>query len=139
MGLFQSSSIRWGLFYVWLYDQFRKKCHKVLRRRCLSLSQRCICYVQQNAGSSLRVQSVSLCLFIEELSPLMLRDIKDLWLLLPIIFVLRVAITFVWLSSFGFVERRLLSCFFLGCSFPPCVGVFHLLSILGLDLRKDIV
>ena len=38
---------------------------------------------------------------------------------------------FVWLSSFGFVER-FLSCLFLGCSFSPCVGVFHLLSFLGL-------
>jgi hypothetical protein len=28
---------------------------------------------------------------------------------------------------------------FLGCSFPPCVGVFHLLSFVGLDLWKDIV
>jgi len=46
---------------------------------------------------------------------------------------------FMWLSSFGFVESRLLSCFFLGCTFPPCVGVFHLLSFVGLDLWKDIV
>jgi hypothetical protein len=26
---------------------------------------------------------------------------------------------------------------FLGCSFPPCVGVFNLLSFVGLDLWKD--
>jgi hypothetical protein len=45
---------------------------------------------------------------------------------------------FVWLSLFGFVER-LLSCYFLGCTFPPCVGIFHLLSFIGLDLWKDIV
>jgi hypothetical protein len=39
-------------------------------------------------------------------------------------------------SSFGFVERRLLSCFFLGCSFPTCVGVFHLLSFVGLVVER---
>ena len=59
-------------------------------------------------------------------------------MLLPVIFVVRGGIMFVWLSSFGFVER-LLSCFFLGCSSPPCVGVFHLLSFEGLGLWKDVV
>jgi hypothetical protein len=43
---------------------------------------------------------------------------------------------FVWLSSFGFVERRLL---FLGYSFPPCVRVYHLLSFVGLDLWRNIM
>ena len=57
--------------------------------------------MQQNVGSCSRSQSVSLCLFIGELSPLMLRDIKEQWLLLPVIFI------FVWLSSFRFVERLL--------------------------------
>jgi hypothetical protein len=33
---------------------------------------------------------------------------------LPVIFVVRDEILFVWLFSFGFIERRLLSCFF-GC------------------------
>jgi hypothetical protein len=42
----------------------------------------------------------------------MLIDIKEKWLLLPVIFVVRGGIMFVWLSSLGFVERRLLSCFF---------------------------
>ena len=57
-------------------------------------------------------QSISLCLFIGELSPLILRDSKERYLLLPVIFVVRSEIVFVWLSSFGSVERRLLSCFF---------------------------
>ena len=48
-----------------------------------------------------------------ELSPLILRDIKEKSLLLPVIFVVRVGILFLWLSSFMFVER-LLSCFFKG-------------------------
>jgi hypothetical protein len=38
--------------------------------------------MQQHAGSCLHIQSVSLCLFIGVLSPLMLRDIKDICLLL---------------------------------------------------------
>ena len=55
--------------------------------------------------------SVSLCLFIGELSPLILRDIKEKYLLLHVIFVVRVGILFLLLSSFRFVEG-LLSCFF---------------------------
>ena len=90
--------------------------------------------MQQNAGSCVYIQSVSLCLFIGELSPLILRDIKEKSLLLPVIFVVRVGILLMWLSSFRFVERLL----FLGCSFTPCVGVFHLLSFVELDLWKDI-
>jgi hypothetical protein len=59
----------------------------------------------------LHSQSISLFLFIGELSPLILRDIKEKSLLLPVIFVVRVGILFLWLSSFKFVEE-LLSCFF---------------------------
>ena len=67
--------------------------------------------MQQNVGSCLCSQSVSLCLFIGELSSMILRDIKEKFLLLPVIFVLSVGILFLWLSSFRFVEG-LLSCFF---------------------------
>jgi hypothetical protein len=38
---------------------------------------------------------LSLCLFIWELSPLILRDIKEKSLLLPVIFVVRVGILFM--------------------------------------------
>jgi hypothetical protein len=48
--------------------------------------------------------------FIGELSPLILRDIKEKSVLLPVIFVVRGRILFMWLSSFRFAER-LLSCF----------------------------
>ena len=41
--------------------------------------------------------------FIEEFSPLILRDIKEKSLLLPVIFLVRVGILFMWLSSFRFV------------------------------------
>ena len=74
------------------------------------------------------MQSLGLCLFVGELIPLMLRDIKGKSLLLPVIFVVRVGILFLQLSSFRFVEE-LLSCFFLGHNFPPCVGVSPLLSL----------
>ena len=56
-------------------------------------------------------QSVNLCVFIGDLSPLILRDINEKQLLLPIIFVVKVGILFLWLSSFSFVEG-LSSCFF---------------------------
>jgi hypothetical protein len=59
---------------------------------------------QQNLASNL-------CLFIGELSSLMLRNIQEKWLLLPDIFAVISGIMFVCLSYFGFVER-LLSCFF---------------------------
>jgi hypothetical protein len=45
---------------------------------------------------------------------LILRDIKEKRLLLPIIFVVRGVILFMGASSFWFVKRRLLSCFFQG-------------------------
>jgi hypothetical protein len=65
--------------------------------------------MQQNVGPCLCNQSVSLCLFIGDLSPLILRDIKEKLLLLPVIFVVRVGILFMWLSSFRFVERYFLA------------------------------
>ena len=60
----------------------------------------------------LHIQSISLYHFIGELIPLRLGDMKDQCLLIPVIFVVRGRIMFVWLSSYGFVERRLISCFF---------------------------
>jgi Ethanolamine utilization protein EutJ (predicted chaperonin) len=54
--------------------------------------------------------------------------------------VVRDGIMIVWLSSFEFVEKKKITLlFFLGCSFPHCVGIFHLLSFVGLDFWKDIV
>jgi hypothetical protein len=65
----------------------------------------------QNAGSCLRIQSVSLSLFIGELSSLMLTDIRDQQFLLPVIFVVRGGIMFVCFSSFGFAVTILILCF----------------------------
>jgi hypothetical protein len=47
-------------------------------RYCLSLPLRWISCMQQNVGSHLRIQFVGLCLFIGELSPLILRDTKKM-------------------------------------------------------------
>jgi hypothetical protein len=57
--------------------------------------------MQQNVGSCLYNQSVSLCHFIGELSALILRHIKEKSLLL---FVLRVGILFMLLSSLGLLK-----------------------------------
>ena len=58
--------------------------------------------MQQNVGSCLRNKTVNLRLSIGELSPLILRDIKENSLLLLVIFVVRVEILFMWLSSSRF-------------------------------------
>jgi hypothetical protein len=59
----------------------------------------------------LHIHFVILCLFTGELSPLILRDTKEKFLLLPVIFVIRVGILFMYLSSFRF-PSSLISCFF---------------------------
>ena len=61
-------------------------------------------------GSHLCNQFVSLCLFIGELSPLILRDIKEKYVLLPI-FVVRVGIV-----SCGYLLSGLLKDYFLAFS-----------------------
>ena len=60
--------------------------------------------MQQNVGSCLCNQALSLCLFIEELSPLILSDFKEKLLLLPLIFVVRVGNLFTCLSSLGLLK-----------------------------------
>ena len=82
----------------------------------------CISYMQQNAGSCLGIQSVSLCLFIGELGTLILRDIKDRRLLVPEMFVFVGVLMCLWFSPFGFIMRCVLSCFFFG------VGTFLVLE-----------
>ena len=63
-------------------------------------------------GSCLSIQSVSLCHFIGELNPLMLRDIKGKLLLFPVIFVVRGRIMFMYLFIFFRFVERLIPCFF---------------------------
>ena len=50
-------------------------------------------------------QFVSLCLFIGEYSPFILRDIKDQLLLVSFVFVIRGGVVFVWFSYLGVVVR----------------------------------
>ena len=48
-----------------------------------------VCFVNSrmlDPGSCFRIQSLSLCVFISELSPLILSDINDQWLLTPVIY-----------------------------------------------------
>ena len=59
--------------------------------------------MQQNAGFCLCIQSDSLYLFIWELSPFMLIDIKEYSLLFPVIIAFVVWIVPVCLSFFGFL------------------------------------
>jgi hypothetical protein len=65
--------------------------------------------MQQKVGSCLCNHSVSLCIFIGELSPLILRDIKEKLLLLPVIFVVRGGILSMWLSSLGLLKEYFLT------------------------------
>jgi hypothetical protein len=95
----------WKLFFAALYSEV------------VSVFDRYISCLQQNAGSCLCIQSVSLCLFIGQLIPLMLRAIKEKWLLLPVIFV-RGGIMFMWLFLWGVCWKKITFLFFLGCSFP---------------------
>jgi uncharacterized membrane protein len=62
--------------------------HPFTLRQYLSLLVRCVSCMQQNDRSSFRTQSVSLCLFIGELSPLIIRDVNDHQLLIPVILML---------------------------------------------------
>jgi hypothetical protein len=94
--------------------------------------------MQQKVASCLCIQSVRLCLFIGELSLLILRDIKEKSLLLSVIFVVRVGILFLWLSSLSLLKDYFFF-LFLEISFPLCAGVFPLLFFAGLDFWKDIV
>ena len=50
------------------------------------------------------VYVTSVLVFIGELSPLIIRDIKEKSLLLLVIFVVRVGILFMWLSSLGLLK-----------------------------------
>ena len=78
-------------------------------RSSLSLSLRWVSCMQQKVGSCLHNEPVSLCLFIGELSPLILRDIKENSLLLLVNFVVRVGILFIWLSSLGLLKYYFLA------------------------------
>jgi hypothetical protein len=84
----------WGNVCLWLWGMF-SVCSKMLDPVYIS-------------------SLLAYFILLGELSSLMLRDTRDQWSLLPTIFVVRVGIMFVCFSSFGFVVKRLISCFFSG-------------------------
>ena len=69
-------------------------------------------YMQHNDGFHLNNLSVSLCLFIGKLSPLMLRDINEKWLLIPAILMLLVVVCVVFLLLLQWWEI-IFSCVFM--------------------------
>lgn len=109
-------------------------------RKYLSLMSRCM---QQKGRSSLHTDSISLCLFIGELSPLILRDINVQWLLSPwFCFVCLDFYFFAVVDDGAWVSKWVSECvcvclyfslvllvwdyflYFLVCGYPPCIGVF---------------
>jgi hypothetical protein len=105
----------------------------LILRYCLSLSWRCVSCRQKNAGSYLHIQSV---IFLVN----WICRCYKIWRKSDCYFLLFLLLE-VELCLCGYLLLGLLITFllFLGCSFPPCVSVFHLLSVVGLDLWKDIV
>ena len=73
-------------------------------RLCLSLRLKCVSCIQQKVGSCFCIHSLSLCLFIGELSPLILRDINDPCLLIPVISLVVMIVCFPFL---GFADGSL--------------------------------
>ena len=67
--------------------------------RCLSLWLRCVSCKQQNVGSCFLIQSLNLCLFIGELSPLILTVINEQWLFTLVIFSSFFVVEFVCFPS----------------------------------------
>ena len=74
---------------------------------CLSLLLECVSCMQQMVVTVF-VHCASLCLFIGELSPLMLRDINDQWLLFTILLMLVVFVCGHVCASLAFACKELL-------------------------------
>ena len=76
---------------------------------------------------------LALCFFIGEFSSLILRDIKDRRLVVPVMFgfcswhYVHVVLSF-WL----FIKMIIILFFSLWCMYPPCAGIFLLESSVGL-------
>ena len=93
--------------------------------RCLSLMLKNLSWMQQKDGSCFCIHSITLCLCIGELSPLILRDINNQWLLIPITLLLLVVVCVnvcVCFPSCGFPHVRL----FISCVFMDIVNFLGL-------------
>ena len=74
---------------------------------------------------------LALCSFIGEFSSLILRDIKDRRLVVPVMFGF---CSWHLVLSFWLFKKMIIILFFsLWCMYPPCAGVFLLESSVGLD------
>ena len=82
----------------------------------------CVSCKQQNVGSCFRIQSLSLCLFIGELSPLILSDINDQWQLTLVIFCGGSLCVFPFFELCWWRVVRCL-CYY-GCCWLPCFVIF---------------
>ena len=107
----------------------------------LSLRFRCVSCMQQKDGFCFSYPvCFSLCLFIGEFSPFILRDINDQWLLVPISFVFVVGDGIVCVCVSLLLDLLmwdyLLPVVFVGVA-NPWVGVFLLVLSVGLDLWVD--
>ena len=103
--------------------------------QCLSFSLRLVSCKQHNVGSCLISQSVNLCLFIGEMSTLILGNIKEKQQLLPIILLLKLAFCSCGCLLLGLLKDYFLA--FYRTWFPSlyCL-LFLLLSFEGLDSCK---
>ena len=86
------SSLLLQIVSVFVADVYFPVCSKMLEATCI-------------------YSLLAIVFFIGELNQMILRDLRDQWLLLPVIFIVRGGIMFVCFSSFGFVVRRLISWF----------------------------
>lgn len=86
---------------------------------CLSLMLRCCFYLQQKDASCFHIQSVSLCFFIRELRPMILRDIKEQHLLILVIIIVVVPSS-SWCNDLGL---------FILCIFLFAPYFFHFLRL----------
>ena len=102
----------------------------------LFLRLRCVSYMQKKDGFFFHIQSVSLCLFIGELSLFTLKDINDQWWLSPITLVFIVDdVNLSFFPFLGFASMRpSIVCVFVAVVNFFGVGVFLLVFCVGLGL-----
>ena len=99
-------------------------------RRCLSLRLRYVSCMQKTDRFCFCIQSVSLCLFISELSPFTLSDINDQWLLpfVNLVFIVGDVNLCIFFFSLGFANKKpSIVCVFVDVA--NFLGVFLLLFL----------
>ena len=97
----------------------------------------CICYLFLECKEMLDLVLISsllaLCSFIDEFSSLILKNIKDRWLVVPVMFGFCSWHYVHEVLSFWLFKKMIIILFFsLWCMYPPCAGIFLLESSVGL-------